>query len=223
MSETVLIPGGRDVRATLDVAGSDGENAGDDAGGDGEPVDGTASEAVVVACPPHPQHGGHRGDGRLVAVSDALGRRGVDCLRFDYGAWDEGHGELADAHRAVEWAADRYERVALFGFSFGGAMALLAAAGGADVRAVSALAPAHRLAEDLDVVAAFPDVPVPVQVVYGTRDDVAAAHLVAERAREFEQAVVELEADHFFVGQEEKAATAVVDFLVPWLQPPASR
>jgi hypothetical protein len=211
VSETVLIPGGRDVRATLDVAG-DADSNGD-----------RRSGAVVVACPPHPQHGGHRGDGRLVAVSDALGRRGVDCLRFDYGAWDEGHGELADARRAVEWAADRYDRVALFGFSFGGAMALLAAADGADVRAVSALAPAHRLAADLDVVAAFPDVPVPVQVVYGTRDDVVAAHLVADRAREFEQAVVELEADHFFVGQEAKAATAVVDFLVLWLQPPASR
>ena len=75
MSETVLIPGGRDVRATLDVAGSDGESGGDAAEDDGASVDETASEAVVVACPPHPQHGGNRGDGRLVAVSDALGRR----------------------------------------------------------------------------------------------------------------------------------------------------
>ncbi|RDZ92988.1 alpha/beta hydrolase, partial [Haloferax sp. Atlit-6N] len=88
MTETILVPGGRDVRATLDRARGDGADDTDDRA--------TRSDAVVVACPPHPQHQGHRGDGRLVAVSDALTARGVDCLRFDYGAWDEGYGERAD-------------------------------------------------------------------------------------------------------------------------------
>jgi len=81
VSETVLIPGGRDVRATLDTAASDG---GGDATGNGSRAD-----AVVVACPPHPQQRGHRGDERLTAVSNALTDRGIDCLRFDYGDWDE--------------------------------------------------------------------------------------------------------------------------------------
>ncbi|MCO8267618.1 alpha/beta hydrolase, partial [Haloferax sp. AB510] len=119
MTETILVPGGRDVRATLDRAREDGADGTDDAA---DRVD-----TVVVACPPHPQHQGHRGDARLVAVSDALTARGADCLRFDYGPWDEGYGERADTLRAVEWAAERYDRVGLFGFSFGGAMALLAA------------------------------------------------------------------------------------------------
>ncbi|ELZ66947.1 hypothetical protein C457_12959 [Haloferax prahovense DSM 18310] len=206
MTETILVPGGRDVRATLDRAREDG------ADGTNDPA--TRSDAVVVACPPHPQHQGHRGDGRLVAVSDALTARGVDCLRFDYGAWDEGYGERADTLRAVEWAAERYDRMGLFGFSFGGAMALLAAAEGAAVDAVSALGPAGRLADDLDAIAAFDRIPVPVQVVYGTRDDIADWEPVVERAREYHQPVVEFAADHFFVGQEAKVAAAVADFLL---------
>ncbi|MFC6753781.1 alpha/beta hydrolase, partial [Halorubrum tibetense] len=117
MSDTVLVPGGRDVRATLDVAESEHD------------TDASTADAIVVACPPHPQHRGHRGDERLVAVSDALTARGIDCLRFDYGPWDEGYGECADADNAVGWALDRYDRVGLFGFSFGGTVALVTAAG----------------------------------------------------------------------------------------------
>ncbi|ELZ32790.1 alpha/beta hydrolase [Halogeometricum pallidum JCM 14848] len=205
MSETILVPGGRDVRGTLETADSNAD-----------------STAAVVACPPHPQQGGHRGDERLVAVADELTDRGVDCLRFDYGPWDEGRGEREDAARAVEWVTERYDRAGLFGFSFGGAVALLTAADGADVEAVSALAPASGLPDGSDAVAAFEEIPVPVQVVYGTRDDVADAAAVADRAREFEQSVVELEADHFFVGQAGKVADRVAEFLVPWVRPEAS-
>lgn len=196
--ETVLIPGGRDVRATLDSDGGD-------------------AEAVVVACPPHPQHRGHRGDERLRAVGDALIERGVDCLRFDYGAWDEGYGERTDARNAVRWAVDRYERVGLFGFSFGGCIALLVAGGDDDaanaVEAVSALAPTARLNADLDAVAAMDGVRCPAQVVYGSRDDTADWRPVVERARALDWTVVELAADHFFVGQAPKVAETVEGFL----------
>lgn len=72
----------------------------------------------------------------------------------------------------------------------------------------------RRLADDLDAVAAFDRIPVPVQVVYGTRDDIADWKPVVERAREYHQPVVEFAADHFFVGQEDKVAAAVADFLV---------
>jgi hypothetical protein len=204
MGETILVPGGRDVRATLDESGGD-------------------ATACVVACPPHPELGGTRTDGRLRAVADELTARGADCLRFDYGPWDEGYGERADALRAVAWAAGRYDRVAIFGFSFGGAMALLAAAETSDVVAVSALAPAAAVADDLNVVDAFERIAVPVQVVYGTRDGVADWEPVVECARRYEQSVVEFAADHHFVGQTERVAEVVVDFLGPFLQGDASR
>ncbi|XVH32392.1 alpha/beta hydrolase [Haloferacaceae archaeon DSL9] len=204
MSETVLLPGGRDARGSLDVA--DG----------GSPAD-TTADAVVVACPPHPQHRGHRGDERLVAVSDALVARGIDCLRFDYGPWDEGYGECTDADSAVSWAVDRYERVGLFGFSFGGAVALITAASRRDLDAVSALAPARRLNRDADAAAALDHVACPAQVVVGTRDDVVEWEPVVERARALDVETVAFEADHFFVGRAPKVAATVSEFLVPHL------
>ncbi|OYR58466.1 alpha/beta hydrolase [Halorubrum halodurans] len=205
MSDTVLIPGGRDVRATLDAA------AGDD----------TRSEAVVVACPPHPRHGGHRGDERLVAASDALTDRGIDCLRFDYGAYDEGYGECTDADNAVGWALDRYARVGLFGYSFGGTVALVAAASGPKLAGVCALAPTDRLASEIDAVAALDDLAArgaSVRIVYANRDATVDWEPVVERARELGLEVVELDADHFLVGRAGDAAEPVAEAFGRWLR-----
>ncbi|MFC4987251.1 MULTISPECIES: alpha/beta hydrolase [Saliphagus] len=189
----VPIPGGRDVRGTLDAS---------------------ESSAVVVACPPHPQQGGHRGDRRLVAVSDALAERGVACLRFDYGEWDEGYGEREDARNAIRWAADRYDRVGVFGFSFGAALAIIASATvGRDVHAISALAPPARLTADLDAVAALETLDASVQICYGERDSTADWEPVVERARELGFEIRGFSADHFFVGQHPNVAEAVGVFL----------
>jgi len=202
-ADEVLIPGGRDVRATRDTV-----DAGEGATG------------CVVACPPLPQHRGHRGDDRLVAVSDELTARSLDCLRFDYGDWDEGYGEREDARNAVRWAAERYDRVGLFGYSFGGAMALLAAATvDRDVGAVSVLAPAAALTADLNAAAAFDDLDCPTQVIYGTRDDTADSAPVVDRARERGDDVVELSADHFFLGKHDLIGDAVATFLADALSP----
>ncbi|GAA0523045.1 hypothetical protein SAMN04488066_105181 [Halorubrum aquaticum] len=204
MSDTVLIPGGRDVRATLDVA-------------DGDDVD-TDADAVVVACPPHPRHGGHRGDERLTAVSDALADFGIDCLRFDYGEYDEGYGECTDADDAVGWAIDRYDRVGLFGYSFGGTVALVTAASRPDLSGVFALAPTDRLAADVDAVAALDDLAagnVPVRIGYATRDSTADWEPVVERARVLGIGTVAFESDHFFVGRAVDVGEAAAAFLEP--------
>jgi alpha/beta superfamily hydrolase len=196
-SEDLPIPGGRDVRATLDSPESEDPNV------------------IVIACPPHPQHRGHRGDARLKAVSEALVAEGVACLRFDYGDWDEGYGEREDARNALRWARDRYDRAGIFGFSFGGAIAALAAATvEPQPEAVSLLAPASRLTEELDAAAALVDVEGSVQVIYGTRDDTANWKPLVERAEASGREVVELGADHFFVGQHEKVADSAGGFLV---------
>jgi len=204
VTDTVLIPGGRDVRATLDVAASDG----------------TRSDAVVVASPPHPQHRGHRGDERLTAVSDALATHEVDCLRFDYGEWDEGYGECTDADEAVGWARERYDRVGLFGFSFGGTVALVTAASRPDLAGVCALAPTARLNPDVDAVAALSEIVnhgVPVQVVYATRDSTADCEPVVERADTLGIETIAFDADHFFVGRTGDVADAVTEAMLPWL------
>ncbi len=216
----MIVPGPRDVRGSLD-----------------EPDDADPT-ACVVACPPHPEMGGSRSDRRLAAVADALTDRSIACLRFDYGEWDEGRGELRDATAAFGWAAERYDRVGLFGYSFGGCLALVAAAergdpatdrvdagtDGADAgdgpAAVSALAPAPRVGDGpdaVDAVAAIERIDCPGQVVSGSRDDTVDAAAVVERARERGFAVTELAADHHFVGQADAVAAVVADFLGPRL------
>ena len=208
MSDTVLIPGGRDVRATLDTAASDGSEGGSESA--------PRADAVVVACPPHPQQRGHRGDERLRAVSDALTDRGVDCLRFDYGDWDEGYGETTDADAAVGWALDRYDRVGLFGFSFGGTVALVAAASRPELAGVCALAPTARLNADVDAVAALDEVVgrnTPVRILYATRDSTADWKPVVERAEERGVETVAFESDHFFVGRSGEVGEAAAAFL----------
>jgi alpha/beta superfamily hydrolase len=193
MSETVLVPSNRDVRGTLD---------------DPERAD------CVVACPPHPQMGGSRTDRNLRALSDAVD---CACLRFDYGEWDEGVGELSDTRAALSWARDRHESVALFGYSFGGCLALVAAAresrAGRPPAAVGALAPAASIAEDIDAVGAVDDVDSPVGVVYGCRDTTVDADAVAERVEARDGLVEAVGADHFFVGQHRKVAERLGTFL----------
>ena len=217
------------MRGSLDTASESSADAENESPADteGASSDGDG-ESVVVACPPHPQHRGHRGDDRLVAVSDALTAAGVDCLRFDYGDWDEGRGELTDTRQALRWADERYERVGLFGFSFGASLALLAAGGtsptgeagsalGVDLAAVSVLAPTARLGPELDVIAALDGVTCPAQVVAGERDTTVDWEPVVARATELGFAVRELSGDHFFVGQSETVAGVVSEFLLAYV------
>ncbi len=195
MSDEIVVPSDRDVRGTVDSPDSD---------------------RCVLACPPHPQMGGSRTDKRLRAVSDAIDGA---CLRFDYGPWDEGYGELADTRDAYAWARENYERVGLFGYSFGGCLALLAAArestAGRPPDLVVALSPAASLAPDLDAVAAVDEIDCPMAVVYGERDTTVDASAVAKRVRECGGDVAVLNSDHHFVGQTRTVAEQVARFLTP--------
>jgi alpha/beta superfamily hydrolase len=195
VSDPIFVPGAREVRGTLDAQ---------DEGAD----------SCVVACPPHPRHGGSRSDSRLRAVADALAERGVATLRFDYGPWDEGRGERTDAGSALDWAGERYGRVGLFGYSFGGAVALVVAAGRDDVGAVAALAPAAGLEDGSDASEAVSGLSCPALVVCGERDDTVDCAAVADRARASGHAVETLPADHHFAGQTHRVADAVAPFLV---------
>ena len=192
----VLVPGPRDVRGTLD--------------GPSEP------DHLVVACPPHPEHGGNRRDPKLRAIGDALADHGIGCLRIDYGPWDDGVGECEDVRNAVRWAQTRADRVSLFGYSFGASLSLICAGTVDDpVDAVSALAPTARLGPTLDAIETLDEFPdrTSLQVLYGSRDETVEWKPVVDSARVRDAALVELSADHFFVGQESKIAGHVVAFL----------
>ena len=161
-----------------------------------------------------------------MAASDALTDHGIDCLRFDYGEWDEGYGECADADNAVAWARERYDRVALFGFSFGGTVALVTAASWPALAGVCALAPTAQLNPDVDAVAALDslindddaeDGTVPVCVLYATRDSTADWKPVVERAETLGVETVAFDADHFFIGRTRDVGEAVSAAMGPWL------
>ena len=191
VSEEVRIAGDRDVRATVDTPGA-----------------GTA----VVACPPHPRMGGDRRDARLRAVGEALGTADVACVRLDYGPWDEGVGERRDVATALAYARDHYETVGLFGYSFGAAVALLAAASASvSPAALSALAPPATLGEEATA-PALDGLDCPVQVCYGEADETVAWEPVVERARERGAVVAGLAAGHPLAGQVDAAAEAVASF-----------
>lgn len=197
---SIVVPGARDVRETL--------NGPDDA------------SSVVVASPPHPQFGGSRSDQRLVAVADALADRGIACLRFDYGPWDGGPGELTDAVTGIRWADERFDSIGVFGYSFGGAVALCAAADSLEtdweICAVSVLAPVASIDGQLDAVSALSalaDRGVSLQVLYGTRDRSADWQPVVEHARDRGCALAAFEADHFFLAKHDDIAAHAVDFL----------
>jgi alpha/beta superfamily hydrolase len=214
MTADVSIPGRRSVRGTLDTADAHAK------GGSA-----TRSRPCVVACPPHPQHGGHRGDPRLEALGAALTDRGIDCLRIEYGDWDEGDGEREDACNAVRWATDRYDRIGLYGYSFGGGIALLTSARVSEhVDAVATLAPAPALGEDTELsavdalVSLLDGGEIPIQIVFGERDstvdstplvDALERHLDASSSHSINR----IPADHFFVGQHDKVAELGATFL----------
>ncbi|MFU8867206.1 alpha/beta hydrolase [Natronococcus sp.] len=190
----VLVPGGRDVRGRLEEP-------------DGDP------EAIVVACPPHPQHGGSRTDQRLIAVSETLREAGVACLRFDYGPWDDGDGECEDVRNAIRWADDRYDRVGVFGYSFGASLALLAAASvDRPLLGVAALAPTASLGPELEATDALSTLEVPTLLLYGERDTTVDWEPVVELARERGDETVALPADHFFLGTREEITRNVGEF-----------
>jgi alpha/beta superfamily hydrolase len=204
MGQQVHLPGPRSTPATLD------EPADDRGGRDGGP----ASTACVVACPPHPELGGRRSDTRLRAVGDALTDRGVACLRFDYGPWDEGRGEQRDARSALAWADERFDAIGLFGYSFGAGVALCATVDAEPgPGALSVLAPPATLG-GTDVAACLPDLDLPLQVIVGERDVTVDSGPVADRARDLGHAVEVFPGDHHFVGQADRLGTAVAEFSV---------
>lgn len=91
----------------------------------------------AVVCHPHPLHGGTMHNKVVHTLARALQEQGMPTLRFNYrgvgasaGVWDEGRGEVEDALAVI--AAGRAEApglpLMLAGFSFGGYVAVAAAA-----------------------------------------------------------------------------------------------
>ncbi|TLY56266.1 MAG: alpha/beta hydrolase [Gammaproteobacteria bacterium] len=93
--------------------------------------------AFAVVCHPHPLYGGTMDNKVVYTVARALEQLGAPAIRFNFrgvgasaGSYDEGRGETADALAVIAYGRRRWPHAALWlaGFSFGGAVAVGAAA-----------------------------------------------------------------------------------------------
>lgn len=93
--------------------------------------------AFMVVCHPHPLHGGTMDNKVVTTLARTAQELAAPTIRFNYrgvgkssGSYDEGRGEMADALSVIAWGRQHWPGAALWlaGFSFGGAVALRAAA-----------------------------------------------------------------------------------------------
>jgi alpha/beta superfamily hydrolase len=178
-----------------------------------DPAAGTVPAACLVACHPHPLHGGTMHNKVVATLARTANDLGMPALRFNFrgvggsaGSLDDGRGEVQDALAAVAFARARWPGAALWlaGFSFGGHVALKASTDprAGEVARLLTVAPAlMRYYGGPDEV--VPPV-CPWLVVQGDADEVIDAPTVIDwcgRIRPAPQLEVLPGVGHFFHGQ----------------------
>lgn len=177
----------------------------------------------AVVCHPHPLFGGTLENKVVYTLARACEELGAPAIRFNFrgvgssaGKYDEGIGETEDALAVIAYGRARWPDAALWlaGFSFGGAVAIRAAARAHPERLI-AVAPAVMRLDRLDVSAAQPR-SCPWLIVQGDADDVLEADAVLKWASNVSpQPVVRVlrGAGHFFHGRLHELRTGVLSFL----------
>ncbi|MEZ5500601.1 MAG: alpha/beta fold hydrolase [Steroidobacteraceae bacterium] len=179
-----------------------------------------AASRFAVVCHPHPLHGGTMTNKVAHMLARALNDAGIPVLRFNFrgvgasaGVFDEGRGETQDALAVIRHGRERFAGAALVlaGFSFGGYVALAAAAE-ADAQVLITVAPAvSRFGAET-----FAAPAIPWLLLMGTADEL----IDWQEMRSWAQAQAHppecrwLEgASHFFHGRLTELRQAVVDFV----------
>lgn len=228
-AERVVIPGpAGDIQGLIEIPA--------------DHVDTDEFRAFGVVCHPHPLYGGTLDNKVVYTVARAFEELGAPTIRFNFrgvgtsrGQYDAGIGETEDALAVIAYGMQRWPRAVLWlaGFSFGGAVAIRAAA-----RLISspstesdlppfqhagktrdlyplarlvAVAPAITLVDVQDVVT-----PSTWLVVQGGADDVVLPAAVLEWASKRSPAPTMsllAGAGHFFHGQLLELREAVLAFM----------
>ena len=175
---------------------------------------------VAVICHPHPQYGGTMTNKVVHMLAKSFNEFGAVTVRFNYrgvgasaGTYDEGNGETEDAIAVLDWASRRWpgSRLWLGGFSFGGAIAVRAAAQRNVSRLVS-VAPAVKM-----VVVDGAQLPLcPWLLVQGEADELVDAAEVQHWVRTLStppQVALLPGVDHFFHGRLNELRAAVVNWM----------
>ena len=175
---------------------------------------------AVVVCHPHPLFGGDMHNSVVAAVCQALVKADIAALRFNFrgvgrtlGRFDDGVGERADAIAALAYLRQREgvdpAKVGIVGYSFGAAVALVAA--DERVAALAAISPPN-FGRGIPPLA----IRCPTLLITGDCDDVAPPGqltTLAEMIGPQCQVALVPGADHFWWGHEEKLAQVVARFL----------
>jgi uncharacterized protein len=175
-----------------------------------------SQERLAVVLHPHPQFGGTMDNKVVHTLARTLQELGMPTVRFNFrgvgrseGKFGGGQGEIEDALAVIDWAKQRWQRARpwLAGFSFGGYIALEAAAR-REVAQLITVAPAvHRFA------AAAVAVPrVPWLLIQGDADEVVDAREVVGWARGLQPAprlVLVEGVGHYFHGRLQDLKEAV--------------
>lgn len=172
-------------------------------------------QQLAILCHPHSQYGGSMHDSVLGALSDACINLGVSVLTFNFrsvgaseGRFAEGVGEIDDVLAVLKWASEHYPdaELTLGGYSFGAAMALLAAARSKqDLQRLLLVAPPIQMVEsDAALV-------LPIKVILGGRDTIVSAAAAGQYFKS-EQIAVLPQADHFFANSAQDISDIVASF-----------
>lgn len=158
---------------------------------------------VAVVAPPHPLYGGTLHNPVVIGIADGLARAGVAPLAFNWRGIDGSEGTrtdsleaaVADYRAAIDLIAGA-GRLYATGYSFGAAVALLAALEDPRIQGVIMLAPPVGMlrSEDVTRVAAR------VAVFVGDADEFAPLDELRKKVAPREDATLEViaGADHFF-------------------------
>ena len=177
---------------------------------------------VGVVCHPHPLHGGAMTNKVAHVLAKAFNDAGAPAVRFNFrgvgasaGVHAEGVGETDDALAALDWVSGRWPHAKLWlaGFSFGGAVAIRAAAE-RDVKRLVTVAPA---VQRVNIVDATRLPAAPWLLVQGDRDELVNVDAIRRWVQEVRPAP-ELQVlagvDHFFHGR----LNDLRDVVVRWLE-----
>jgi uncharacterized protein len=173
-----------------------------------------------VVCHPHPLYGGTLENKVVHTLARAFVELGVPAIRFNFrgvgasgGRFDEGRGETTDVLDVIAHGRERWPSASLWlaGFSFGGAVAVRAAAQSRPERLV-VVAPGITRVE----VQGVGSPACPWLIVQGDADEVIEPAAVLEWAsrQSLPPTVRQLAgAGHFFHGRLHELRQIVLDFL----------
>lgn len=181
---------------------------------------------IALVLHPHPLYGGTMNNKVVYGIYHVFARLGFSTLRFNFrgvgrsqGTFDNGHGELADAAAALDWAqaANLNSRGCwVAGYSFGAWIAMQLLMRRPEIHGFVAVAPPASL-YDFDFLAPCPASGL---VLHGTDDELVPESDVAKFASRLAyQRDIKVEyrriagTDHFFENRVDEVGAAIERYL----------